>query len=192
MYQGVVNFVKDTFFCQSLYDRVIPNQSTKTIAIWFKVMIGALAFLIQTTDLLLPWIQPLLEDTFHATSCAIDENKFCLIDANEYWSKYKYLISVVAMFLHRFIQWLEKNELRDRVDAHDERLSGHDERLSGHDVRHSRTEAVVANLNAEVAEEKHTKSFERQLDHGYSDLVKAELASDIGSNDDENSYTAMA
>ncbi len=86
-----MNFVKDTFFSQVVYSKLVKTKSTPK---WIKFASLSAAIMFQTIDLALPVIQPVLEDIFQSKDCS-GTNGSCIVNTNQEWTKYKYVLASV-------------------------------------------------------------------------------------------------
>ena len=157
-------FVKDTFYSDDLYNAICKKMRPSCFT---NAMVGLITFMLQTTFLMMPIIQTLLEDHFN------HQND----DTNHTWAKYKYLLFVGIMCLQRVIQWFEKNEIRERIEKLESKLITQNTILNNtvsivanHDTTLNDTVSIVANHDTKFANHEtkfanhDTKIFELQED----------------------------
>ena len=144
--QSIIRFIKDTFFSHEVYDTIIKKCNQDNI--WIKVIVGIIAFLLPTLHITMPIVQSLLEDYFESQIYYNDDTN--AIHTNEIWSKYKYFLIAGIMCLTRFIKWLERNELREKLEylqsiivEQKMKLADHDTKFADHDTRLSNIKSTL-------------------------------------------------
>ncbi len=135
------------------------NDTNTDVTLTRKTLAIAISTFIPIYEFVMPLVVPIIDDIIENKRLCSTENQ-CLIDTNPTWNKYKYLLLAVAMGFNKFLRWLERDEIEERLVAHQQRLSKHDERLSNHDERHKQSDE-----HHKQSDEHHKQSDERHSRH---------------------------